>query len=213
MVLLLLGAPGSGKGTISNSLIANHDFKQISTGDLLREEVNSGSKLGKEIDEIIKTGKFVSSELVNNLVKDNINKYKKMGKNIVLDGYPRNIDQANFLATYCDIDKVVLIEVSNELIIKRIIARWTCPKCGIIYNTNSTPDYMPEVKKDGYYCKKCGAKLTQRKDDNIDTVKSRLDTYEQQTKPLINFYDKKGIIKKYNGEKITYDKIVKDIVS
>jgi adenylate kinase len=72
---------------------------------------------------------------------------------------------------------------------------------------------MPEVKKDGYYCKKCGAKLTQRKDDNIDTVKSRLDTYEQQTKPLINFYDKKGIIKKYNGEKITYDKIVKDIVS
>jgi adenylate kinase len=123
MVLLLLGAPGSGKGTISNSLIANHDFKQISTGDLLREEVNSGSKLGKEIDEIIKTGKFVSSELVNNLVKDNINKYKKMGKNIVLDGYPRNIDQANFLATYCDIDKVVLIEVSNELIIKRIIAR------------------------------------------------------------------------------------------
>jgi adenylate kinase len=123
MIVLLLGAPGSGKGTISNYLINNYNYKQISTGDLLREEIASGSKLGKEFDEITKLGKFVSSDLVNSLVKNKINEYKKQNLNIILDGYPRNTEQADFLSTYCKIDMVAEISVSNELIIKRITGR------------------------------------------------------------------------------------------
>jgi adenylate kinase len=123
MTLLLLGAPGSGKGTISSILISKHGFRQISTGDLLREEVASGSELGKEIDEIMKSGKFVSAELVNNLVKDRILQYKAQGKNIVLDGYPRNIEQANFLATYANIDKVIELHVDREVLLKRLSGR------------------------------------------------------------------------------------------
>jgi adenylate kinase len=123
MILLLLGAPGSGKGTISSKLIEKHNFKQISTGDLLRAEVKSGSKLGKQIDGIIKSGNFVSADLVNNLVKTYVNKYKKAKKNIVLDGYPRNIEQAKYLSTYTKVDKVVELVVVDKLLVKRIVGR------------------------------------------------------------------------------------------
>jgi len=212
MVILLIGAPGSGKGTISSKLIEENKFKQISTGDLLREEVASGSKLGKEINEIMKSGKFVSSELVNNLVKTNIEKAKKAGLNIVLDGYPRNIDQAKYLATYCKIDKVIELAIKEKILIERITGRWTCPKCKFSYNINTGGIYTPITKNGKYYCKKCkGTELVHRVDDNLESVQKRLDTYNEQTKPLIDFYSKTQKVLKIDGT-IGADAIVKKIL-
>ncbi|MDR1850515.1 MAG: nucleoside monophosphate kinase [Mycoplasmataceae bacterium] len=200
MIVLLLGAPGSGKGTVSSILINKYDFRQISTGDLLRAEVKSGSELGKQIDEIMKSGNFVSAELVNNLVKEYIGKYKEQGKNIVLDGYPRNIDQANFIATYANIDKVIELYVPEDILIKRLTGRLNCPVCGAGYNINTTSEYMPNVIDGKYICKKCGVELSQRKDDNLESVKHRLHVYEEQTLPLVNHYNTKGIVSKYNSD-------------
>jgi adenylate kinase len=123
MILLLLGAPGSGKGTISNVLIDKFNFEHISTGDLLRAEVASGSQLGKEIDAIMKSGKFVSADLVNNLVKTYLNKYTADGKSVILDGYPRNVEQAKYLDTYTKIDAVAELVVDKELLINRVVGR------------------------------------------------------------------------------------------
>jgi len=188
MVILLIGAPGTGKGTISNILIHKYNFKQISTGDLLREEVASGSKLGQEINEIMKSGKFVSADLVNNLVKTNIEKAKANKQNIVLDGYPRNVEQALYLATYCKIDRVFSLVVDEKLLIKRLVGRWGCPKCGAGYNINTTPEFMPGGSDGKYICRKCGAELTHRADDNEATISSRMKTFNEQTKPLITHY-------------------------
>ncbi|GMO14664.1 MAG: adenylate kinase [Mycoplasmoidaceae bacterium] len=200
MILLLLGAPGSGKGTASSCLIDEHGFKQISTGDLLRAEVKSGSILGKEIDETMKSGKFVSAELVNNLVQTYITKYTQAGNNIVLDGYPRNVEQADYLAKYAKIDKVAQLDVPTDLLVSRMSGRRVCPKCNFAYNLNTTPEYYPIEKNGKFYCKKCkNTELVQRKDDNPETVKNRLAVYEEQTMPLINYYKNKNILVKYDS--------------
>ncbi|MDR2568615.1 MAG: nucleoside monophosphate kinase [Mycoplasmataceae bacterium] len=200
MVLILVGAPGAGKGTVSNILIEKYNFAQISTGDLLRAEVASGSELGKELSAIMESGKFVSPELINKLVKDNINKLVSSGKNIVLDGYPRNVEQAKYLDTYTNVDKVAAIEVPSELLIKRLSGRRMCPKCGANYNINTTAEYMPDVKDGKYYCKKCGTELFQRKDDNPETIATRLEVYAEQTAPVIGYYQEKGKVVTLNGD-------------
>jgi len=202
MILLLLGAPGSGKGTLSAILMEN-GWAHISTGDLLREEVASGSDLGKEIDSIMKSGKFVSADLVNNLVKTNIEKLQQQGKNIILDGYPRNLEQAKYIETYTQIDRVVEIKVEDAIIIDRVVGRWSCPVCGFPYNVRTTIDFMPNEKDGKYYCKRCGdgytVELKHRSDDNEQTIQTRLDTYRQQTYPLVEYYTQKKILKTIDG--------------
>lgn len=183
----MLGAPGSGKGTVSNILIEKHNFKHISTGDLLRQEVKTGSESGKTIDMIMKSGGLVSDEIVNNLVKSKINECKSKGYDVVLDGYPRTVEQAEYLNTYTNVDKVAELIVDKEILIDRISSRRVCPKCGDGYNIAINSTFKPKIYG---ICDKCGAALIQRKDDNPETIANRLKVYSDTTSKLIVFYKK-----------------------
>ena len=197
MNILFLGAPGCGKGTQSKIIIKEFDIPQISTGDLLREEIKGGSSLGKEIQDIMSTGKFVSDDLVLSLVS------KKLGQDeckggFILDGYPRNISQAKsldelFVAKNISLEYVFLIDVPFETLIERCTGRLLCNSCGYIGNTDRGENIDSA-------CPKCDiGKLYQREDDKEETVKNRLDVYQEQTAPIIEFYQKKNILHKLIG--------------
>ena len=197
MNILFLGAPGCGKGTQSKIIIKEFDIPQISTGDLLREEIKGGSSLGKEIQDIMSTGKFVSDDLVLSLVS------KKLGQDeckggFILDGYPRNISQAKsldelFVAKNISLEYVFLIDVPFETLIERCTGRLLCNSCGYIANTDRGENIDSA-------CPKCDTgKLYQREDDKEETVKNRLDVYQEQTAPIIEFYQKKNILHKLIG--------------
>ncbi len=191
MVLVLLGAPGSGKGTLSAKLKNELGYIHLSTGDLFRKIMKSDSPLGKKINEVIQSGKLVSDDLTNELVKQELDSIKN--KNIVLDGYPRTVDQAKYLDSITKVDKAVLIDVNKDIIIKRISGRRMCPKCNSIYNIYFMPPKSENV------CDHDGSTLIQRKDDNIDSVTKRLEVYENQTKPLIDYYNHRQILVKFDG--------------
>ena len=197
MNILFLGAPGCGKGTQSKIIIKEFGIPQISTGDLLREEIKGGSSLGKEIQDIMSTGKFVSDDLVLSLVS------KKLGQDeckggFILDGYPRNISQAKsldelFVAKNISLEYVFLIDVPFETLIERCTGRLLCNSCGYIGNTDRGENIDSA-------CPKCDTgKLYQREDDKEETVKNRLDVYQEQTAPIIEFYQKKNILHKLIG--------------
>jgi len=197
MNILFLGAPGCGKGTQSKIIIKEFGIPQISTGDLLREEIKGGSSLGKEIQDIMSTGKFVSDDLVLSLVS------KKLGQDeckggFILDGYPRNISQAKsldelFVAKNISLEYVFLIDVPFETLIERCTGRLLCNSCGYIGNTDRGENIDSA-------CPKCETgKLYQREDDKEETVKNRLDVYQEQTAPIIEFYQKKNILHKLIG--------------
>ncbi len=191
MVLVLLGAPGSGKGTLSAKLKNELGYIHLSTGDLFRKIMKSDSPLGKKINEVIQSGKLVSDDLTNELVKQELSSIQN--KNIVLDGYPRTVDQAKYLDSITKVDKAILINVNNDVIIKRISGRRMCPKCNSIYNIY----FMPPKSKN--VCDHDGTTLIQRKDDNIDSVTKRLEVYEKQTKPLIDYYKHRQILVEFDG--------------
>ena len=191
MVLVLLGAPGSGKGTLSAKLKNELGYIHLSTGDLFRKIMKSDSPLSKKINEVIQSGKLVSDDLTNELVKQELDSIKN--KNIVLDGYPRTVDQAKYLDSITKVDKAVLIDVNKDIIIKRISGRRMCPKCNSIYNIYFMPPKSENV------CDHDGSTLIQRKDDNIDSVTKRLEVYENQTKPLIDYYNHRQILVKFDG--------------
>ncbi|MDE6476884.1 MAG: nucleoside monophosphate kinase [Mycoplasmoidaceae bacterium] len=191
MVLVLLGAPGSGKGTLSAKLKNELGYIHLSTGDLFRKIMKSDSPLGKKINEIIQSGKLVSDDLTNELVKQELSSIQN--KNIVLDGYPRTVDQAKYLDSITKVDKAVLINVNNDIVIKRISGRRMCPKCNSIYNIYFMPPKSENV------CDHDGTTLIQRKDDNIDSITKRLEVYEKQTKPLIDYYKHRQILVEFDG--------------
>ena len=195
MNILFLGAPGCGKGTQSKLIIKEFGIPQISTGDLLREEIKGGSSLGKEIQDIMSTGKFVSDDLVLSLVS------KKLGqdeckKGFILDGYPRNISQAKsldelFITKNISLEYVFLIDVPFETLIERCTGRLLCTSSGYIGNTD-------RGEKAGDKCEG-GGELYQREDDKEETVKNRLNVYQEQTAPIIEFYQNKNILHKMIG--------------
>ena len=195
MNILFLGAPGCGKGTQSKLIIIDFGIPHISTGDLLREEKKGGSSLGKEIQDIMSTGKFVSDDLVLSLVS------KKLGqdeckKGFILDGYPRNISQAEsldelFIAKNISLEYVFLIDVPFETLIERCTGRLLCTSSGYIGNTD-------RGEKVGDKCEG-GGELYQREDDKEETVKNRLNVYQEQTAPIIEFSQKKNILHKMIG--------------
>jgi len=196
MNILFLGAPGCGKGTQSKILIKKHEIPQISTGDLLREEIKAGSNLGKELQEIMSSGKFVSDELVLSLVSKKIMQ-DECKNGFILDGYPRNISQAQsldllFIEKNIELEYVFLIDVPFDDLIKRCTGRLLCTTCDYIGN-------MDKGEKVGDKCEK--GELYQREDDKEETVKKRLDVYQEQTAPIIEFYDKKNILHSINGQK------------
>lgn len=197
MNILFLGAPGCGKGTQSKILIKEYKIPQISTGDLLREEIKSGSSLGKELQDIMSSGKFVSDKLVLSLVSKKITQ-DECKPGFILDGYPRNISQAEsldalFLEKNISLEYVFLIDVPFETLIKRCTGRLLCNNCDYIGN-------MDRGERIDDKCDKCEKGiLYQREDDKEETVKNRLNVYQEQTAPIIEFYQSKGILHKMIG--------------
>jgi len=197
MNILFLGAPGCGKGTQSKILIKEYGIPQISTGDLLRDEIKTGSELGRELQEIMSSGKFVSDELVLSLVSKKITQ-DECKSGFILDGYPRNISQAKsldglFIEKNINLEYVFLIDVPFETLIERCTGRLLCDSCDYIGN-------MDRGENIGDTCHKCDkGKLYQRKDDAEETVKNRLNVYQEQTAPIIDYYQSKGILHKMIG--------------
>ena len=194
MNILFLGAPGCGKGTQSKMLIKEFGIPQISTGDLLREEIKAGSSLGQELQEIMSTGKFVSDELVLSLVSKKIMQ-DECKSGFILDGYPRNISQAKsldslFTEKNIKLEYVFLIDVPFDTLIERCTGRLLCTTCDYIGNTDKG-DKIGDKCEEGV--------LYQREDDKEETVKNRLKVYQEQTAPIIDFYNSKGILHKMIG--------------
>ena len=193
-IVILLGAPGSGKGTVAGKLAAdNANLKHVSSGDLLRGAVAKGTEAGKQAKEAMEAGKLVADELIATMIKDVV--AETTGDvTMLLDGFPRNLAQAKILDEMgAPVKSAVLIDVPDEIIQDRIAGRRTCPKCKAGYHVKNLPPKVEGI------CDVCGEKLTIRKDDNPETVKDRLVVYHQQTEPLIAFYKEKGLRKTVDG--------------
>ncbi len=185
MKLVLLGAAGSGKGTLAKNIVKDFGIPQLSTGDILREIAKSNSTLGKTIASFQQSGKLVPDEITFEVLKERLSK-NDCKSGYILDGYPRTLNQAQLLAKVADIDAVISIELDFDEIVKRLVSRRNCPKCGEIDNTNY----------EGYngLCRKCQTLLFQRDDDKPEAIKSRLEVYKQNITPLINFYGDKVFV-------------------
>jgi len=192
--LLFFGPPGAGKGTQAKMVAKEFDIVHISTGDILRDAVSKGTELGKKAKAIMDRGELVSDEIMNNLVKEKLQELDSF----ILDGYPRTLDQAKFLdgATKDlkkEIDAAVLIDVSEEEIVKRISNRRVCPNCGKVYNL------ITLKPKEDEKCDVCGTKLIQRDDDKEEVVRERYKVYKKNTEPVIEYYRKNNKIITIDG--------------
>ena len=196
MNIILFGPPGAGKGTQSQYLVKNYNYIQISTGDLLRNEIKKNTDLGKEILAKIDIGDFVNNEIVNSLI-DEIVSNKNYHNKLIFDGYPRNISQAENLDNIMlknkeTIGAIVYLDVTREIIEKRILGRIVCEKCNVSMN-----EYLDNEQIKNH---KCGKEyLKKRKDDNSKTIKKRYDTFIKETNPLLDYYSKKTTFYKVNA--------------
>ena len=185
MNLILLGAPGAGKGTQAKRIIKNYGLIHISTGDIIRNEINSKSELGKEVQEVVSNGNLVSDELVFKLLK---NKIETSEKGCLFDGFPRTLNQASMLNLEVEINKVLFIDVDDDVVIERITGRRLDPETGNIYHLEFNPP-SEEIKE----------RLVHRKDDTYEVAESRLNVYREETEPLIDLYASKGMLVKVDG--------------
>lgn len=192
MRIILLGAPGSGKGTQSAMLTKKYNIPQISTGDILREHVREKTPLGLKVQEVISKGELVSDELVVELVKERLSRPDAQ-RGYILDGFPRSIPQAQALENFADIDIVIDLEVDNDVVLKRISGRRTCKSCGGVHHKDN-------VKEEGV-CPHCKGELILREDDKEGTVLNRLVQYEKNTKPLVEFYALKSKLVRIDANK------------
>ncbi len=197
MRIVLLGAPGSGKGTQAQRLQGKYGVPQVSSGDLLRDSVARGTELGRKVKSVMDAGQLVSDDLVLGLIRERLGK-PDAARGFILDGFPRNIDQANALNALLKelgqpIDAVLLLDVRRETLVQRLAGRRTCPTCGTVYNVHSMPAGANTCSKDG-------AQLYQRPDDKEDVVAKRLEVYQTQTQPLIDHYSKLGQLRAVAGE-------------
>jgi len=197
MNIILFGPPGAGKGTQAQFIVKNHNYFQLSTGDLLRIESRQNTLLGDKIKKLIKNGNFVSDEVVNNLLKKCITNLKFRDR-IIFDGYPRNIDQAKNLDKILiefnqQISRVIFLNVDRSIIEKRIMGRMTCEKCNKTLN-----EFFNEAEIELH---PCGKKfLIKRTDDNLETVTARYDTYMKTTMPVLDFYSKNTNFTEIDGD-------------
>ncbi len=200
MYLVFLGAPGAGKGTQATKVCEKYNIPHISTGDILRANIKAGTALGVEAKGYIDKGLLVPDEVVIGLVKQRLTE-SDCHKGFLLDGFPRTIEQAKALNDFAKITCAVNLIVDEKLVVDRIAGRRMC-KCGESYHISW---YDKDV------CAKCGEKLYQRDDDKEDTVKARLEVYNAQTAPLIEYYSNMGILKNVDGTQ-EMNKVFDDIV-
>jgi adenylate kinase len=196
-IVILLGPPGSGKGTQAAKIAAELNIPHISTGDLFRANLKAGTPLGMKVKGFLDSGKLVPDEIVVDMLKERVSKSDSQ-KGYLLDGFPRSIPQAEALDKYIGshTDFVVInLQVPDETVIKRIEGRLSCPECGSIYNKY----YSPSSK--GTHCEKCNHELLQRSDDREEVVQERLREYKLQTEPLIDFYAKKENLIHIRGDR------------
>ena len=192
MKLILLGAPGAGKGTVAKLLTKMDGSVQISTGDILRAAVAAGTELGKQAEAAMKAGDLVSDELIMGIMRDRL-KEDDCKNGYLLDGFPRTIPQAEALKELLadmgeELDAVVNIDVPRDVILDRLTTRRTCTECGEIYNVKSNPPKVEGV------CDKCGGPVVQRDDETEEAISNRLDVYNEKTAPLAGFYEKEGLL-------------------
>lgn len=212
MNIVMMGAQGTGKGTVAGILKEELNIPHISTGDIFRKNIKEGTELGKIATKYIDDGKLVPDEVTNQMVKSRINE-PDCKNGFILDGYPRNIAQAEELDKMLEekgekVDYAINLTLEMEEIMSRIINRRICsnPECKEIYNLVSKPTKAPGI------CDRCGSEIVQRVDDSdSEAVKKRLDTYFSQTAPLIDFYDKKGVVHIVESNKLPND-IVEGII-
>lgn len=198
MNLVLLGPPGAGKGTQAAQIIEKYHIPHISTGDIFRENIKNETELGKKAQEYISKGQLVPDSLVIDIALDRLSK-DDCRNGFLLDGFPRTVQQAEALDKYLGnkdskVEYVLDIQVEKETLIDRLITRRVCRDCGATYNIKGMPPKKENV------CDKCGGELYQRADDNEETVNNRIDVYNTQTKPLLDYYEKAGNIVHLDGE-------------
>ncbi len=186
MKLIIMGAPGAGKGTQAARISRHLSIPAISTGDILREAIAAGTKMGELAKTYIDQGHLVPDDVMIGIIKDRLSQ-EDCRNGYILDGFPRTIPQAEALdALGADIDKVLSIEVSDDTIVERMAGRRVCPKCGATFHTDHNPPKVEGI------CDKCGAELIRRKDDAPETVQARLKVYHEQTEPLKDYYQRAG---------------------
>lgn len=198
--IIFIAPPAAGKGTQSKLISAEYNIPHISTGDLLRDEVESGSVMGKFLQDEMDRGGLISDDTMVNLLRTRITQVD-CNNGYILDGYPRNVEQAKIYDNLIyelgkDIGLVIFMDIDRELALQRTISRIVCSACGASYN-KQVPELTPKI--DGF-CDKCGHTLKVRSDDSIETAVSRFDTYLEQTKPLIDYYNQRGILREIKIE-------------
>ncbi|BAZ94116.1 adenylate kinase family protein [Thiohalobacter thiocyanaticus] len=207
MKLILLGAPGAGKGTVAKMLTDIDGSVQISTGDILRAAVKEGTELGKQAEAYMKAGDLVPDELIMGIMEQRLQE-PDCANGFLLDGFPRTIPQAEQLKALMDklgikLDMAVNLEVPREVILDRLTTRRTCTNCGAIYNVKSAPPKVEGV------CDKCGGSVVQRDDETEEAISNRLDVYNEKTAPLVEFYRNEGLLLDVNAT--SSDEVVKTI--
>ncbi|WP_297431497.1 adenylate kinase [uncultured Cetobacterium sp.] len=208
MNIMLFGAPGAGKGTQAKFIIDKYGIPQISTGDMLRAAISEGTEMGMEAKKFMDEGKLVPDSTIIGIIKDRLSQ-EDCKKGFILDGFPRTLAQAEALEELLkelnmNLDKVISLNVPDELIVGRVVGRRVCPNCGASFHIENNP---PKVEGK---CDYCGSDLIIRKDDNKDTVEKRLSAYHEQTAPLFNFYSKRGVMVELDGTK-EINEIAKEI--
>ena len=198
MNLLIIGAPGAGKGTMSDLLIDNYHLVHVSTGDMLRAAVKAGTPVGLKAQEYMNKGALVPDEVIHDIIVERLSQ-DDVNDGFLFDGYPRTLNQAEDLDLILKqinkkIDRVINLDIEDEELIKRITGRRLCPTCGEIFNI-----YYKAPAKEGV-CDKCGADLIQRKDDNLESLTVRLEEYHKNTQPVIEYYEAADIVSHINAK-------------
>ncbi|MCR5230102.1 MAG: adenylate kinase [Solobacterium sp.] len=197
MNILIMGPAGAGKGTMSDLIIKEFDIPHISTGDMLRENVRNQTELGVLAKSYMNAGKLVPDDVINAMVEDRLQQ-PDCQKGYLLDGFPRTLVQAEAFEKIAEkigrpVETVLALNVDFDILAERITGRRICPKCGAIYHIKNKPSRTEGI------CDECGAELIQRKDDTVEQLKVRMDEYENSTKPVIDFYEAKGLVSKIDA--------------
>ena len=198
MRLVLLGPPGAGKGTQAKKLVERFHLSHISTGDIFRENIKNQTELGKKVESYLSSGRLVPDELTIAMLWDRLDREGEQG--FLLDGFPRTLEQADALKAGLaerghPLDAVLSIEVAEQVLVKRLAGRRTCPHCGASFHITDQPPQKEDI------CDTCGTSLVQRPDDSEETVQNRIDVYREQTEPLVAYYEKEGILVHVDGDR------------